>query len=78
MRATVDSAGRVLLPTVLRDELGLTAGSPVDLSRFGSDLAPLPGSRTARLVQADGATVVTGETSIDDDTVFGLVDAGRR
>ncbi len=34
--------------------------------------------RTARLVNESGVLVATGETTIDDDTLFRLVDAGRR
>jgi hypothetical protein len=34
--------------------------------------------RTARLVQEGGVTVATGDTTIGDEDVFGLIDAGRR
>jgi hypothetical protein len=30
------------------------------------------------LVEEDGALVATGTTVIDDEDVFGLIDAGRR
>ena len=62
----------------LRDALGLRAGSTVDISRYGAGLQLIPHSRTARLVEEAGVLVVTGETAIDDDVVFGLIDAGRR
>jgi hypothetical protein len=38
----------------------------------------VPTGRTARLVDEAGALVATGDTTIDDDVVFGLVDTGRR
>jgi len=38
----------------------------------------VPAGRTATLVEAAGVLVATGETPIDDGTVFGLIDAGRR
>jgi len=38
----------------------------------------LPTGRTARLVDESGVLVATGETEIDDDVVFGLIDTGRR
>ena len=38
----------------------------------------IPAGRTARIVEEDGALVATGETQIDDDIVFNLIDAGRR
>lgn len=78
MNATVDSAGRVVVPKALRDALGLRAGSTVDISRYGAGLQLIPVGRTARLVEESGALVATGETQIDDDVVFGLVDSGRR
>ncbi len=62
----------------LRDSLGLTAGSTVDISRYGVGLQLVPPSRTARLVQEDGVTVATGSTGFDDEAVFTLLDAGRR
>jgi len=38
----------------------------------------VPTGRTARLVDEDGVLVATGDTTIDDDDVFALIDAGRR
>lgn len=78
MRTKLDAVGRVVVPKPLRDALGLTAGSTVDISRYGAGLQIVPAGRTARLVDESGVLVATGETTIDDDTVFGLIDAGRR
>jgi len=78
MKAVVDSVGRIVVPKALRDLLGLRAGSTVEISRYGSGLHLVPVSRTARLVEEGGVLVATGETVIDDDVVFGLIDAGRR
>jgi hypothetical protein len=50
----------------------------VDISRYGAGLHLVPTGRTARLVAEDGLLVATGTASIDDDTVFGLIDSGRR
>lgn len=74
----MDSAGRVVIPKPLRDALGLTAGSTVNISRYGAGLQLLPTARTARLVDESGELVATGETEIDDEVVFGLIDSGRR
>jgi AbrB family looped-hinge helix DNA binding protein len=78
MEATVDAVGRIVLPKPLRDLLGLVPGSTVDVSRYGAGLAIIPNGRTARLIMEDGALVATGDTVIDDEVVFALIDAGRR
>jgi AbrB family looped-hinge helix DNA binding protein len=74
----MDAGGRIVVPKPLREALGLVAGSTVDISRYGAGLAVVPTGRTARLVERDGVLVATGETAIDDDDVFALIDAGRR
>jgi len=78
METMIDQAGRILLPKPLRDALGLLPGTKVDISQYGAGLQLLPAGRTARLVEEDGVLVATGETQLDDDVMFNLIDAGRR
>ncbi len=78
MKSTVDSVGRVVLPKPLRDALGITPGSTVDISRYGAGLQLTMGGRTARLAERDGVLVATSDTEVDDATVFALVDDGRK
>ncbi|WP_320672840.1 AbrB/MazE/SpoVT family DNA-binding domain-containing protein [Patulibacter defluvii] len=78
MQVTIDAAGRIVVPKALRDELGLTPGSTVDVSRYGPGLQLTPGGRTARLVEEDGLLVAESDTPIDDEIVLSLLDAGRR
>ena len=78
MKAVIDSVGRIVVPKPLREALGLQPGSTVEISRYGAGLHLVPTGRTARLVEEDGVLVATGETAIDDETVFGLLDTGRR
>lgn len=75
---SIDSVGRIVIPKPLRDALGLVPGSTLDISRYGAGLQLLPTGRTARLVDEAGVLVATGDTAIDDDVVFGLIDTGRR
>jgi AbrB family looped-hinge helix DNA binding protein len=78
METKLDAVGRVVVPKPLRDALGLSAGSTLDISRYGAGLQLVPAGRTARVVEEAGVLVATGETVIDDEAVFGLIDAGRR
>lgn len=78
MKAVIDSVGRVVVPKPLRDALGLRQGTEVEISRYGAGLQLIPAGRTAHVVLEGGVPVVTGDTSIDDEVVFGLLDAGRR
>lgn len=78
METTIDSVGRIVVPKQFRDVLGLTAGSTVDISTYGAGLQIVPSGRTARLVTVDGVLAAESTTTIDDDTVFGLLDSGRR
>lgn len=78
METTIDAVGRIVVPKPLRDALGLTAGTTVDISQYGAGLQLVPASRTARLIEEDGNLVVTGDTHISDSDVFALLDAGRR
>ena len=78
MKAKVDSVGRIVVPKPLREAVGLTPGSIVDVSRYGSGLQVSPAGRVARLVEENGVLVATGETTINDEDVFGLIDSGRR
>ena len=74
----MDSVGRIVVPKPLRDALGLRTGSTLDVTRYGAGLTLIPTGRTARLVEESGVLVATGETRIDDDDVFALIDTGRR
>ena len=78
MKAKVDSVGRILVPKPLREAVGLTPGSIVDVSRYGAGLQVSPAARVARLVEEDGVLVATGDATINDEDVFALIDSGRR
>lgn len=78
METTIDAAGRIVVPKSLREELGLTPGSTVDISRYGFGLQVVPGGRSGHLEVVDGRLVLTGQGEIDNEDVLRLLDAGRR
>jgi AbrB family looped-hinge helix DNA binding protein len=78
MEAVIDQAGRIVLPKAIRDALGLLPGTKVDISPYGVGAQIVPAGRTARLVEENGVLVAAGETPVDDDVVFALLDAGRK
>jgi AbrB family looped-hinge helix DNA binding protein len=78
MQTTIDAAGRIVVPKQLREALGLTPGTTLDISWYGAGLHIVPHGRTARLVEEDGHLVVDGTTPINDEVVFALVDSVRK
>lgn len=78
MRTTIDSAGRLVVPKVLRDRLGLKPGSTVDVSPYGAGLQMVAVSRTARVRTVRGDVVAESETVVTDDDVFAILDTDRR
>ena len=78
MKAKVDSVGRIGVPKPLREAVGLTPGSVVDVSWYGSGLQVILAGRAARLVEEDGLLVAIGDRTIDDEDVFALNHSGRR
>ena len=78
METTMDSAGRIILPKQVRDALGLSPGTVLDVSSYGSGLTLIPRRRTVRLIEEDGRLVADCERVITDQDVFAVIDAGRR
>jgi len=79
MHATVDSAGRVLIPRPLRDSLGIQPGSVVDITEYGAGLAVIPEVPKARLVMNEyGRLVIDCQTVITDEMIYRLRDEGRK
>ncbi|MEJ7800280.1 MAG: AbrB/MazE/SpoVT family DNA-binding domain-containing protein [Ilumatobacter sp.] len=78
MKTKVDDVGRIVLPKPMRERLGLSAGTVVDVTLYGDGLHIAPGGRTARLERRDGRLVAVAETEVTDDDVFDIIDSVRR
>ena len=77
MRATIDKAGRLVIPKQLRDHVGLRPGQ-VEVTADGAGLRvePIAGES---LDERDGRLVIPlGGVEIDDELVRSLRDAGQR
>jgi AbrB family looped-hinge helix DNA binding protein len=58
MRTAIDSAGRVVIPKVLRDALGLTARQPLEIAERDGRLEIAPALTPMRLVDPGGVVAV--------------------
>lgn len=77
MRATIDKAGRLVIPKPLRDHLGLRPGE-VEVTADGAGLRVEPLVEDS-LDERDGRLVIPSSgAEIDDELVRSLRDAGQR
>lgn len=77
MKATIDKAGRLVIPKPLRERLGLRPGL-VEVVADGAGLRIEP-LAVESLEQRGGRLVIPASgTSIDDETVRTLRDGGQR
>jgi AbrB family looped-hinge helix DNA binding protein len=77
MRATIDKAGRVVIPKALRDRLGLAPGE-VEITADGAAVRVEPVSGES-LVERDGRLVIPSSGFLlTDDLVLELRDADQK
>ena len=77
MRATIDKAGRLVIPKALREDLGLRPGV-VEVVADGNALRVEPLAEES-LEERDGLLVIpAGGGTLDDAGVRALRDAGQR
>jgi AbrB family looped-hinge helix DNA binding protein len=77
VRSTIDKSGRLVIPKLLRDQLGSRPGE-VELTADGAALRVVP-VRDDTLVEADGRLVISASgVTIGAELVQVLRDADRR
>lgn len=77
MQATIDKAGRLVIPKVLRDRLGLGPGS-VEVMADGSGLRVEPIAGDGLQVRAGRPVIPASGERLDDESVRALRDADQR
>lgn len=77
MRTTIDKAGRLVIPRVLRERIGLAHGGEVELALDGAAVRvePVPGHELK--VVGDHLVIPATGTPLSADTVRELIDADR-
>ncbi len=77
MRATIDKAGRLVIPKPLRDRVGLGPGV-VEVVADGTGLRVEPLAGESLSERGDRLVIPASGTPIDDDTVRALRDGDQR
>jgi AbrB family looped-hinge helix DNA binding protein len=70
---TLDSAGRIVLPKAIRDELHLSPGDTLDLTVRGDEVTLRPQRNSSRLQKKQGVWVFSaGKPMSSDETAEAL------
>lgn len=80
MKATIDSAGRLVVPKVLREAVGLGEGGKVEITEEDGRLVVTPAPVPKRLERRDGQLVCVPEEPLPPltaDVVRSMLDATR-
>ena len=77
MRTTIDKAGRLVIPRVLRDRIGLAGGGEVDLELDGAAVRIEPVSGDGLREDSGLLFIPAAGTSITAAAVRELIDADR-
>lgn len=78
MRATLDNAGRIVLPKPLRDELHLLPGDAVEIESSGEDITLRPVRGQAQLRKKHGIWVYRAGEPLSASTVENTIRQIRR
>jgi AbrB family looped-hinge helix DNA binding protein len=78
MHITIDSAGRVVVPKQMRDELGLTPQTPLEIDVVDGHLEVSAHPEPARLVAGPhGPSIAASGTPLTDEDVRSTLEAVR-
>jgi AbrB family looped-hinge helix DNA binding protein len=78
MHVTIDSAGRLVVPKPMRDELGISKDTPLEIEVIDGHLELSPPHRPPRVVEGpNGPVVAATGTPISDDEVRRVLEAVR-
>ncbi|MCY7303439.1 MAG: AbrB/MazE/SpoVT family DNA-binding domain-containing protein [Thermoleophilia bacterium] len=81
MRTTIDKAGRVIVPKAMRDELGLTGGTEVEIGLVDGRVEIAPVASHIRLARKRGRLVAASDRempALTADDVRALLEKLRR
>lgn len=78
MKATLDKAGRIVLPKPLRDEFNLEAGDSLEIESSGEDITLRPARGQAQLRRKHGVWVFRSGEPLSASTVRDTVREIRR
>ena len=77
MRSTIDKAGRLVVPKILRDRIGLSAGA-VELIADGTGIRIEPVAGEGLAEEGGRLVIPASGVGLDDELVRALRDADRR
>lgn len=66
MQTTIDGAGRLVVPKELRDRLGITAGSRVEINEDGAGLR-IDVVASDLIIEVDGYLLIDSDVTMSDD-----------
>jgi len=81
MKATIDQAGRLVIPRALRAAIGLADGGVVEVIESDGRIMISPQPVTKRLVERDGVVVCVPDEpvpTLSAEAVRELLESGRR
>lgn len=81
MKVSIDSAGRLVVPKKLRDELNLVPGTRLEITVRNGKLELEPAATRMRLIRRGGGMVATSDEPLprlNADEVRAVVDSLRR